>query len=175
MKSFAGKVAAITGAGSGMGRALALALARRGCEVALSDVKRTTIAMDDTYLYRLSEEEIQAYYKAHPDQFTRLPTAYLSFVALPRLTDASDSAAAYQRALAVRQEILDGAPFAEIAARESSDSISASKGPSASPTSASTRAPATPCMPASPGVSGAIHSSAACTARATAAGPGNRC
>ena len=77
---------------------------------------------------QVSEEEIQAYYKAHPDQFTRLPTAYLSFVALPRLTDASDSAAAYQRALAVRQEILDGAPFAEIAARESADSISASKG-----------------------------------------------
>jgi NAD(P)-dependent dehydrogenase (short-subunit alcohol dehydrogenase family) len=38
MKSFAGKVAAITGAASGMGRSLAIALARRGCEVALSDV-----------------------------------------------------------------------------------------------------------------------------------------
>ena len=77
---------------------------------------------------QVSDEEIQAYYKAHPDQFKRPPTAYLSFVALPRLTDASDSAAAYQRALAVRQEILDGAPFAEIAARESSDSVSASQG-----------------------------------------------
>ena len=38
MKSFSGKVAAITGAGSGMGRSLALELARRGCEVALSDI-----------------------------------------------------------------------------------------------------------------------------------------
>ena len=38
MKSFAGKVAAITGAGSGIGRALALELARRHCEVALSDI-----------------------------------------------------------------------------------------------------------------------------------------
>lgn len=44
MKSFAGKVAAITGAGSGMGRSLALALARRGCEVALSDVDEKTVA-----------------------------------------------------------------------------------------------------------------------------------
>ncbi|AOI72616.1 hypothetical protein WI29_30100 [Burkholderia ubonensis] len=37
MKGFSGKVAAITGAGSGMGRSLAVELARRGCEVALSD------------------------------------------------------------------------------------------------------------------------------------------
>lgn len=38
MKSFENKVAAITGAGSGIGRALALGLARQGCHVALSDV-----------------------------------------------------------------------------------------------------------------------------------------
>jgi NAD(P)-dependent dehydrogenase (short-subunit alcohol dehydrogenase family) len=43
-KSFAGKVAAITGAGSGMGRSLALNLAHRGCDVALSDVDERTVA-----------------------------------------------------------------------------------------------------------------------------------
>jgi len=38
MKDFNDKVAAITGAASGMGRALAVELARRGCHVALSDI-----------------------------------------------------------------------------------------------------------------------------------------
>ena len=41
MKSFENKVAAITGAGSGIGRALALGLARQGCHLALSDVNAT--------------------------------------------------------------------------------------------------------------------------------------
>ena len=40
MKDFSGKVAAITGAGSGMGRTLALQLAQRGCHLALSDVNQ---------------------------------------------------------------------------------------------------------------------------------------
>lgn len=43
-KSFAGKVAAVTGAGSGMGRSLAVNLAKRGCEVALSDIDERTVA-----------------------------------------------------------------------------------------------------------------------------------
>jgi butyryl-CoA dehydrogenase len=44
VKSFAGKVAAITGAGSGIGRALAQDLARRGCDLALSDIHETSLA-----------------------------------------------------------------------------------------------------------------------------------
>jgi short-subunit dehydrogenase len=40
MKDFSGRVAAITGAGSGMGRTLAVQLAQRGCHLALSDVDR---------------------------------------------------------------------------------------------------------------------------------------
>jgi len=41
---FAGWVAAVTGAASGIGRALALDLAQRGCEVALSDIDATGLA-----------------------------------------------------------------------------------------------------------------------------------
>jgi short-subunit dehydrogenase len=44
MKSFKGKVAAITGAGSGIGRALALKLAAQGCHLALSGRTRSALA-----------------------------------------------------------------------------------------------------------------------------------
>jgi short-subunit dehydrogenase len=44
MKSFQGKVAAITGAGSGIGRALALTLAQDHCDLALSDINEAAVA-----------------------------------------------------------------------------------------------------------------------------------
>jgi NAD(P)-dependent dehydrogenase (short-subunit alcohol dehydrogenase family) len=44
MKDFKNKVAAITGAASGMGRTLSLELARRGCHLSLSDVNEIGLA-----------------------------------------------------------------------------------------------------------------------------------
>ncbi|MBI2706278.1 MAG: SDR family NAD(P)-dependent oxidoreductase [Actinobacteria bacterium] len=44
MKTFDGRVAAITGAGSGIGRALAVELARRGAHLAIADVDESGLA-----------------------------------------------------------------------------------------------------------------------------------
>lgn len=44
MQSFSGKVAAVTGAGSGIGRSLARQLAQHRCHLALSDIDETSLA-----------------------------------------------------------------------------------------------------------------------------------
>ena len=77
---------------------------------------------------RVSDAEAAAYYKAHREEFQRPKTAYMSYVALPRLATQADTAAVRARADSARQEILHGAPFAEVASRESADSASAVKG-----------------------------------------------
>ena len=48
--NFKHKVAAITGAGSGMGRALAEGLASKGCHVAISDVDVKGLAETESRL-----------------------------------------------------------------------------------------------------------------------------
>jgi NADP-dependent 3-hydroxy acid dehydrogenase YdfG len=50
MEGFAGRVAAITGAGSGIGQALALELARSGASVAISDVDTEGLAQTEEQL-----------------------------------------------------------------------------------------------------------------------------
>jgi peptidyl-prolyl cis-trans isomerase D len=71
---------------------------------------------------------VEQYYREHQDEFRRQRTAFMSYVALPRIIDGSDSAAALARALSLREEITGGAPFADVARRESSDSVSGAKG-----------------------------------------------
>jgi NADP-dependent 3-hydroxy acid dehydrogenase YdfG len=50
MEGFAGKVAAVTGAGSGIGQALAIELARSGAKVAISDVNIDGLAVTEERL-----------------------------------------------------------------------------------------------------------------------------
>ncbi len=72
--------------------------------------------------------EVEAYYAAHRKEFERPRSSFMSFVSVPRGLDASDSAAALARVTAVRAELVGGAPFAEVARRESSDGSAANGG-----------------------------------------------
>jgi peptidyl-prolyl cis-trans isomerase D len=76
----------------------------------------------------VTPSEIDQWYRANRDSLKREPTAFLSFVVLDRRTDASDSAAALERATAIRDEIRGGASFAEVAQRESADTVSGNRG-----------------------------------------------
>jgi peptidyl-prolyl cis-trans isomerase D len=69
----------------------------------------------------VSESEVQAYYRENQDEFAIPARATVSFAVLPKIPTPADTAAALQRAQDVRQEIADGADFAEVAMRESSD------------------------------------------------------
>ncbi|HTC23201.1 MAG TPA: peptidyl-prolyl cis-trans isomerase [Gemmatimonadales bacterium] len=72
--------------------------------------------------------EVEAWYQAHRNELDRPKTIFTSFIALSRLADASDTAAALARAEGVRKELVGGAPFAEVAKRESADTVSGNKG-----------------------------------------------
>lgn len=76
----------------------------------------------------ITPEEVEKYYREHQEEFRRARTAFMSYVALQRNINAADSAAALARARAVREEILGGIPFEDVARRESSDTVSGSKG-----------------------------------------------
>lgn len=76
----------------------------------------------------VSDAEATAYFKAHLDDFKRPRQAFMSFVAVPRKLDASDSSAALEHAKALRTEIVKGTSFAEVAKRESADTLSGRNG-----------------------------------------------
>lgn len=95
-------------------------------KIALTAIIPNNIIPDSAVSF--TPAEVEAYFRAHPDEFERRPTAYLSAVRLPRVVTAADTAAALERAQAARKEILEGAPFAEVATRESSDPVSGPRG-----------------------------------------------
>jgi peptidyl-prolyl cis-trans isomerase D len=95
-------------------------------KIALTAIIPRNVIPDSTV--KLTDAEVTAYYRSHQDDFKRPRTAYLSFVALPRLTNAPDTAAARARADSARAAIAGGESFADVARRESDDSVSAANG-----------------------------------------------
>jgi peptidyl-prolyl cis-trans isomerase D len=95
-------------------------------KIGLAAIIPSNVVPDSTV--KLTDAEVTNYYKTHQDDFKRPATAFLSFIALPRLTTAADTAAARARADSARAEIAGGAPFADVARRESADSTTAVNG-----------------------------------------------
>lgn len=99
---------------------------REMVSIALTPVIARNIIPDNAVA--VTDADIDAYYQANRQEFDRPQTAFMSFVAVDRSIDASDTAAALSRANSIREELLGGAPFAEVAARESEDPGSAQLG-----------------------------------------------
>ncbi len=76
----------------------------------------------------VTESEIEQYYRDHPEEFEVPARASVRFAFLDKTPTAADSAATLERAIAIRDEIVNGGDFAEIAARESADAVSGAAG-----------------------------------------------
>jgi len=76
----------------------------------------------------VSDAEISAYYDAHKKELERPGRAVVSILSIPRVVTAADSAAVRARAVALRDEIMKGAKFEDVAKRESQDTVSGAQG-----------------------------------------------
>jgi peptidyl-prolyl cis-trans isomerase D len=76
----------------------------------------------------IPDADLRKYFNDHRDDFRRTGRAVVSVVRIPRTVSAADSAASRERAVALRNEIVGGAAFEEVARRESADTISGSRG-----------------------------------------------
>jgi peptidyl-prolyl cis-trans isomerase D len=83
---------------------------------------------DSALAKSISESDLQSYFDKHKEQFRRTGRAVLTVVSIPRVVTAADSAAVRQHAIALRNEILGGAKFEDVAKRESADSASGVNG-----------------------------------------------
>lgn len=76
----------------------------------------------------VSDAEISTYYDAHKKELERPGRAVVSILSIPRIVTAADSAAVRAHAVALRDEILKGAKFEDVAKRESADTVSGANG-----------------------------------------------
>ncbi|HEX2779864.1 MAG TPA: peptidylprolyl isomerase [Gemmatimonadaceae bacterium] len=77
----------------------------------------------------VSDDELRGYLKDHEKELTRPGRAVISLVSIPRTITAADTAAAREKAVQLRSEIVSGAQkFEDIARAESADTASGSRG-----------------------------------------------
>lgn len=87
-----------------------------------------TAAPDPAAAKAISDADLRTYFDQHKADFQGTGHAYLSVVVLPRVISAADTAAAKAKAAALREEIIKGAKFEDVAKRESADTISGQNG-----------------------------------------------
>ncbi|HMA22063.1 MAG TPA: peptidyl-prolyl cis-trans isomerase [Gemmatimonadaceae bacterium] len=76
----------------------------------------------------VAESDIKDYYDKNKKDFEKPARAVVSVLVIPRAVSAADSAAVRNHILALRDSIIKGAKFEDIAKAESSDSASAAQG-----------------------------------------------
>jgi peptidyl-prolyl cis-trans isomerase D len=85
-------------------------------------------AVDSTAAKSISDSELRDYYDKHKADFTGPGRAVLSVVTIERTVTAADSVAARAKTAALRDEIVKGAKFEDVARRESADTVSGANG-----------------------------------------------
>lgn len=89
--------------------------------------------VDKDMFAAVTDAEIQKYYDQHKSSFDRPGRAVLSIVQVSRRASAADSLATLKRVQTLREEIMKGSKFDDIAKRESDDSVSGAKGGALTP------------------------------------------
>ena len=85
-------------------------------------------SVDTNLVKSISDAELRTYFDQHSADFESPGRAVLSVVSIPRVIGPADSAAVKAKAQKLREEIVKGAKFEDVAKRESADTVSGAKG-----------------------------------------------
>ncbi len=93
----------------------------------VSFVKFDAATVSDSSV-KISDSDLRAYYDKNRESLKRPGRAAVTVLTIPRVVSAADSQASRARAEALREEIVKGAKFEDVAKRESADTISGRDG-----------------------------------------------
>ncbi len=78
--------------------------------------------------FQVDADEVEDYYRDHQDEFEVPARATVKYVVIDKAPSATDTVASRERAFTLRQQLRDGADFAELARTESGDETTAAQG-----------------------------------------------